>query len=56
MPRGANSSLNFAGSSLSKPYDKAEAELAGQPSYKNGFNMLKTGTEHWKTNYQGSIC
>lgn len=44
VPKGASSSLNFAGSSLTKAYDKQEADTAGQPGYKNGFNMLKTGT------------
>ena len=39
-----------------KPYDQVEAEKDGQPSYRNGFNLLKTGTEHWKSNYQGSVC
>jgi hypothetical protein len=33
-----------------------EAEKAGETVYRNAFNLLKTGTEHWKTNYQGSIA
>lgn len=39
-----------------KPYDVAEAEKDGQPEYRNAFKLLKTGTEHWKSNYQGSVC
>jgi hypothetical protein len=27
-----------------KPYDQVEAEKDGQPEYRNGFNLLKTGT------------
>lgn len=56
VPKGSSSTLNFAGNSLVKPYDVQEAEKDGQPSYRNGFNLLKTGTEHWKSNYQGSVC
>jgi len=55
--RGANSTLNFAGTqSLTKAYDTVEAEKDGQPAYKTGTNLLKTGLEHWKTNYQASLC
>jgi len=54
--KGSNSSINFAGSSLVKPYDAVEAEKDGQPEYRNAFKLLKTGTEHWKSNYQGSVC
>lgn len=56
VQKGSSSTLNFAGNSLVKPYDQVEAEKDGQPSYRNGFNLLKTGTEHWKSNYQGSVC
>lgn len=56
MVKGAASSLNFAGSTMVKPYDVAEAEKDGQPEYRNAFKLLKTGTEHWKSNYQGSVC
>ena len=56
VPKGTSTPLNFAATtSLAKPYDAAEAEKAPEPGYRTGFNMLKTGTEHWKTSYQGSI-
>lgn len=55
VQRGSNSTLNFAGNSLTKAYDQIEAEKTGESAYRNGFTLLKTGTEHWKTNYQGSI-
>lgn len=60
--RGANSTLDFGDASLtklSKAFDKEEAlkngsnDLAGT---RNGYNLLKTGTEHWKSNYASSIC
>jgi hypothetical protein len=56
VPKGGSSTFNLAGNSLVKPYDQIEAEKERQPSYRNGFNLLKTGTEHWKSNYQSSVC
>ena len=53
--KGGSSTLNFTKNSLTKPFDQLEAEMGTQPGYRAGHNMLKTGTEHWKTNYQGTI-
>lgn len=45
VPKGsASSTFNIAGNSLVKPYDAVEADRDGQPGYRNGFTLLKTGT------------
>lgn len=52
VQKGVHSTLNFSGTSKSKAYDQIEAEKTGQEEYRQGHNLLKTGTEHWKSNYQ----
>lgn len=48
--------MSYAKNSSSKPYDAGEGEKYGNGgTTKNGYNLLKTGTEHWKSNYQASI-
>jgi len=42
--KGTGSALGFKNSSLSKAYDREEADKAGEPDYRKGINMLKTGT------------
>lgn len=54
MVKGSHSTLNFKSNSLGRPYD---AEIGKEePSYRKGINLLKSGTEHWKTNYQAEIA
>ena len=55
VKKGFGCFLNSQAGTLNKPYDQVEAEKEAVPDYKKGFNPLKTGTEHWKTNYQADI-
>ena len=54
---GGARTLNFSNAGSIKAYDREEAQrYGGTTSSINGdmrkTTLLKTGTEHWKTNYQ----
>ena len=54
MPKGGQSTLNFAGNSITKAYDKEQEKQIMGGTMKERF--LQTGVEHWRTNYQDEMA
>ncbi len=53
VPRGGSTTINFAGNSITKAYDKEQSQQILGGTVRD--NLLQTGVEHWKTNYQNEM-